>query len=89
MTKPMNEQVTETMTKLMAKPVTKPATKSEICGFGIGRNCRPIKVSVSVSDRNQNCGFGRSLLQAYQGFIHYLILPKICLGRRPSAYPCG
>ena len=31
-------------------------------GYGIGRKYRPIRVSVSVSDRNQNSGFGRSLL---------------------------
>ena len=30
-------------------------------GYGIGRKYRPITVSVSVSDRNQNSGFGRSL----------------------------
>ena len=30
-------------------------------GYGIGQNYRPIRVSVSVSDRNQNSGFGRSL----------------------------
>ena len=30
-------------------------------GYGIGRKYRPIRVSVSVSDRNQNSGFGRSL----------------------------
>ena len=32
-------------------------------GYGIGRKYRPIRVSVSVSDRNQNSGFGRSLHQ--------------------------
>ena len=41
-------------------------TTSELCGFGIGfgigRKYRPITVSVSVSGRNQNGGFGRSLL---------------------------
>ena len=31
-------------------------------GYGIGRKYRPIRVSVSVSDRNQNSGFGRSLI---------------------------
>ena len=40
-------------------------TTSELCGFGIGfgigRKYRPITVSVSVSGRNQNGGFGRSL----------------------------
>ena len=40
-------------------------TSSEIYGFGIGygigRKYRPIRVSVSVSDRNQDGGFGRSL----------------------------
>ena len=30
-------------------------------GYGIGRKYRPIRVSVSVSGRNQNSGFGRSL----------------------------
>ena len=30
-------------------------------GFGIGRKYWPIRVSVSVSDLNQNSGFGRSL----------------------------
>ena len=30
-------------------------------GYGIGRNYQPIWVSVSVSDRNQNSGFGRTL----------------------------
>ena len=43
-------------------------TTSELCGFGIGfgigRKYRPITVSVSVSGRNQNGGFGRSLPQA-------------------------
>ena len=42
-------------------------TTSELCGFGIGfgigRKYRPITVSVSVSGRNQNGGFGRSLLR--------------------------
>ena len=41
-------------------------TTSELCGFGIGfgigRKYRPITVSVSVSGRNQNGGFGRSLV---------------------------
>ena len=41
-------------------------TTSELCGFGIGfgigRKYRPITVSVSVSGRNQNGGFGRSLI---------------------------
>ena len=40
-------------------------TTSELCGFGIGfgigRKYRPITVSVLVSGRNQNGGFGRSL----------------------------
>ena len=58
--------MTKPVTKLVTKPVTKPVTKSEICGFGIGygigRNYRPFRVSVSVSGRNQNSGFGRSLL---------------------------
>ena len=31
-------------------------------GYGIGRNYRPIRVLVSVSDWNQNSGFGRSLV---------------------------
>ena len=30
-------------------------------GYGIGRKYRPIWVSVSVSDLNQNRGFGRTL----------------------------
>ena len=30
-------------------------------GYGIGRKYRPIRVSVSVSDLNQNCGFSCSL----------------------------
>ena len=30
-------------------------------GYGIGRKYPPIWVSVSVSDLNQNCGFGRTL----------------------------
>ena len=42
-------------------------TTSELCGFGIGfgigRKYQPITVSVSVSGRNQNSGFGRSLVQ--------------------------
>ena len=41
-------------------------TTSEFCsfgiGFGIGRKYRPITVLVSVSGRNQNGGFGRSLI---------------------------
>ena len=40
-------------------------TTSELGGFGIGysidRKYRQIRVSVSVLDRNQNSGFGRSL----------------------------
>ena len=48
-------------------------------GYGIGRKYRPIRVSVSVSDRNQNSGFGRSLLltsvlktpQLYCLWAHY------------------
>ena len=37
------------------------------CGFGynIGRKYRPIWVSVSVSDLNQNSGFGRTLVDTY------------------------
>ena len=34
-------------------------------GYGIGRNYQPIWVSVSVSDRNQNSGFGRTLCQLH------------------------
>jgi hypothetical protein len=52
-------------TQCAKKKVSKCITTSEICGFGIrygiGRKYRPIRVSVSVSDRNQNSGFGRSL----------------------------
>jgi hypothetical protein len=40
------------------------------CGFGIGysigRKYPPILVSVSVSDLNQNFGFGRTLLETLQ-----------------------
>ena len=47
-------------------------TTSELCGFGIGfgigRKYRPITVSVSVSGRNQNGGFGRSLKMAPKWF---------------------
>ena len=52
-------------------------TTSELCGFGIGfgigRKYRPITVSVSVSGRNQNGGFGRSLVR--------LGLVRLCLVR--------
>ena len=45
-------------------------TTSELCGFGIGfgigRKYRPITVSVLVSGRNQNGGFGRSLVLGLQ-----------------------
>ena len=45
-------------------------TTSELCGFGIGfgisRKYRPITVSVSVSGRNKNGGFGRSLVLGLQ-----------------------
>ena len=34
-------------------------------GYGIGRNYRTIWVSVSVSDLNQNSGFGRTLISRY------------------------
>ena len=34
-------------------------------GYGIGRKYQPIWVSVLVSDRNQNSGFGRTLPQRY------------------------
>ena len=34
-------------------------------GYGIGRNYQPIRVSVSVSDRNQNSGFGHSLIEIF------------------------
>ena len=48
-------------------------TTSEIGGFGIGysisRKYWPIRVSVSVSARNQNSGFGRSLLCTYFFFL--------------------
>jgi hypothetical protein len=49
-------------------------TTSELCGFGIGfgigRKYRPITVSVSVSGRNQNGGFGRSLFVIEQAKQH-------------------
>jgi hypothetical protein len=32
-------------------------------GYGINQKYLPIWVSVSVSDRNQNSGFGRTLLR--------------------------
>ena len=35
-------------------------------GYGIGRKYRPIWVSVSVSDLNQNSGFGRTLLTSVE-----------------------
>ena len=35
-------------------------------GYGIGRKYRPIRVSVLVSDLNQNSGFGRSLTDEQQ-----------------------
>ena len=34
--------------------------------YGIGRKCQPIWVSVSVSDRNQNSGLGRTLVTIYR-----------------------
>ena len=50
-------------------------TTSELCGFGIGfgigRKYRPITVSVSVSGRNQNGGFGRSLVWAHWLYRSY------------------
>ena len=50
MAKPVTKPMTKPVTKPVTKQVTKPVTKSEICGFGIGysigRNCRPIRVSV-------------------------------------------
>ena len=49
----------------MVEAAAKCSTTFEICGFGIGygigRKYQPIRVSVSVSDLNQNSGFGRSL----------------------------
>ena len=52
---------------------------SEICGFGIGygigRKYRPIRVSVSVSDRNQNSGFGRTLPNFNQDIFFKLERP--------------
>ena len=49
-------------------------TKSKIYGFGIGygigRNYRPIRVS--VSGRNQNSGFGRSLQLTHPRSVYYV-----------------
>ena len=42
-------------------------------GYGIGRKYPPIWVSVSVSDLNQNCGFGRTLLQT-AGLVYSKVL---------------
>ena len=73
-TKPMNEQMTETMTKPMAITVTKSVTKSvtklnHILQFWTKLpkrfQYRPIRVSASVSDRNQNRGFGCSLVRSH------------------------
>ena len=38
-------------------------------GYGIGRKYQPIWVSVSVSDGNQNSGFGRTLLETQKPSI--------------------
>ena len=35
-------------------------------GYGIGQKYQPIRVSVSVSDLNQNSGFGRSTVQSIE-----------------------
>ena len=48
-------------------------------GYGIGRNYRPIRVSVSVSDRNQNSGFSRSL--------HSLVQSRLCPTGIPPTIP--
>ena len=57
-------------------------TTSELCGFGIGfgigRKYRPITVSVSVSGRNQNGGFGRSLGRMAKDFI--------CVGKKQGGW---
>ena len=57
--------------------------KSEICGFsigifGIGQKYWLIRVLVSVSDRNQNSGFGRSLASALN-CTSPLALSRFCL----------
>ena len=38
-----------------------PLKCSFVISYGVGRNYRPIWVSVSVLDLNQNSGFGRTL----------------------------
>ena len=43
-------------------------------GYGISQNYRPIWVSVSVSDRNQNSDFGRSLISP-QLYLNQPLLP--------------
>ena len=80
MTKPVTKPVTKSVTKL--NHILKFWTKiPKICGFGIGygisQNHWPIRISVSVSDRNQNSGFGRSL-----GTIafHYEVLHPLYSG---------
>ena len=42
-------------------------------GYGIGRKYLPIWVSVSVSDRNQDSGFGRKLSHSVGGGDDYCI----------------
>ena len=54
-------------------------------GYGIGKKYRPIKVSVSVSDQNQNSGFGRSLCNS--GRVRVKKVPYVTfLDSIPSAH---
>ena len=65
-TKPVTEPVTKSVTKLnhILQFWTKISKQFWLSVTVSGQNYRQIRVSVSVSDRNQNSGFGRSLISA-------------------------
>ena len=48
-------------------------------GYGIGRKYQPIQVSVSVSDLNQNSGFGRTLGQTFFVKSFNVLLISYCI----------
>ena len=60
------------------------------CGFGIGygicRNYQPIWVLVSVSDQNQNSGFGRTLQLAQKKVLNGIYYKAVTIpGGKPFA----